>query len=34
MKPFALDGWGRKVTYHERLKQSYYEIQKVWVKNE
>lgn len=25
-----LKGWGRKVTYHERLKKSYYEIQKLW----
>lgn len=30
LEPFSLKGWGRKITYHERLKKSYYEIQKVW----
>lgn len=34
MKPFALEGWGRNVTYHERLKKSYYEVQKVWANKE
>ena len=24
LKPAALEGWGNKVTYHERLKPSYY----------
>ena len=27
---YPLDGWGKKVTYHERLKASYYEIQAYW----
>ncbi|HIW76289.1 MULTISPECIES: hypothetical protein [Gordonibacter] len=25
-----LEGWGRKVTYHERLKESYYLVQQMW----
>lgn len=25
-----LDGWGNKVTYHERLKTSYYMLQQIW----
>ena len=29
MSPFKLKGWD-KVTYHERLKQSYYMIKQVW----
>ena len=28
--PFPLEGWGNKVTYHERLKPSYYILQSVW----
>lgn len=31
--PFSsieLDGWGNKVTYHERLKSSYYMLQQKW----
>ena len=28
----ALEGWGNKVTYHERLKPSYYILQNVWRK--
>ena len=32
MKDFALEGWGNNVTYHERLKKSYYMIQEVWTK--
>lgn len=31
--PFALQGWGNKVTFHERLKSSYYLLQSVWTKN-
>ena len=27
---FPLKGWGNKVTYHERLKSSYYILQKLW----
>lgn len=30
MKPFALEGWGKRVTYHERLKQSYYLLKDYW----
>jgi len=30
LKPFKLKGWGNKVTYHERLKSSYYIMQKLW----
>lgn len=28
--PVALKGWGNRVTYHERLKSSYYILQKLW----
>jgi hypothetical protein len=28
--PVAMEGWGNKVTYHERLKPSYYILQSVW----
>lgn len=28
--PVELEGWGNKVTYHERLKPSYYMLQNVW----
>lgn len=28
--PVELEGWGNKVTYHERLKPSYYILQSVW----
>ena len=28
--PVLLEGWGNKVTYHERLKPSYYILQSVW----
>ncbi|WMI82630.1 hypothetical protein [Anaerotignum sp. MB30-C6] len=31
MKSLPLEGWGRKVTYHERLKESYYILQKAWL---
>ncbi len=27
---FALEGWGKQVTYHERLKESYYILQDYW----
>ena len=30
MAAFPLEGWGRKVTYHERLKESYYILQDYW----
>lgn len=30
LAPAALEGWGNKVTYHERLKPSYYILQSVW----
>lgn len=30
MESFALEGWGTSVTYHERLKESYYIMKKYW----
>lgn len=30
MEPIKLTGWGRKPTYHERLKQGYYDLQELW----
>lgn len=30
LKPIKLNGWGNKVTYHERLKSSYYIMQDLW----
>lgn len=30
MEPFALEGWGKTVTYHERLKESYYILKDYW----
>ena len=30
MAPFPLEGWGRDITWHERLKESYYILQKHW----
>ena len=30
MAAFALEGWGKAVTYHERLKESYYILQEYW----
>lgn len=30
LSPFKLKGWGNKVTYHERLKRSYYVLQSIW----
>lgn len=32
LSPFELKGWGNKVTYHERLKSSYYALQSYWNK--
>lgn len=33
MEEFPLEGWGKKVTYHERLKESYYILKDYWSKN-
>ena len=30
MESFALEGWGKTVTYHERLKESYYILKDYW----
>lgn len=30
LAPYELKGWGNEVTYHERLKQSYYLMQQYW----
>ncbi len=30
LESFALEGWGKDVTYHERLKESYYILQEYW----
>ena len=30
MEPLKLEGWGEKVTFHERLKKSYYVMQELW----
>lgn len=30
LSPFALKGWDKKVTYHERLKPAYYALQALW----
>ncbi len=30
MSPLSLKGWGRKVSYHERLKESYYMLKDYW----
>ena len=30
LKKMKLKGWGNKVTYHERLKESYYIMQGLW----
>lgn len=30
LEPFKLEGWGNTVTYHERLKSSYYVMQSIW----
>lgn len=31
---FYLKGWGQKVSYHERLKPAYYELQQIWTQEE
>lgn len=33
MVAYEMKGWGRKVTYHERLKKGYYDLQKLWKGN-
>ena len=30
MGEFELEGWGKTVTYHERLKESYYVLKDYW----
>lgn len=30
LSPMKLEGWGKKVTYHERLKESYYILKDYW----
>ena len=30
MESFALEGWGKTVTYHERLKESYAMLKQYW----
>ena len=30
MEDFQLSGWGKQVTFHERLKKSYYVMQELW----
>lgn len=32
MESFSLQGWGKKVSYHERLKKSYYMLKNYWEK--
>lgn len=34
LAPFALKGWRNRVTYHERLKSSYYALQRLWREGE
>ena len=34
MESFSLQGWGKTVTYHERLKESYYMLKDYWSKAE
>lgn len=34
LAPMELKGWGKKVTYHERLKESYYILKDYWKKEE
>lgn len=34
MDSFALKGWGNRVTYHERLKSSYYAVQEMWTEDQ
>lgn len=30
MNPLKLKGWGKRVTYHERLKDSYFDVKEMW----
>ena len=34
LHPFPLKRWKNQVTYHERLKASYYKMQAIWTKGE
>ena len=34
LNEYMLEGWGNKVTYHERLKSSYYAMQNIWKEGE
>lgn len=34
LTPLEMKGWKNKVTYHERLKSSYYTMQRLWTQNE
>ena len=34
MEALALEGWGKEVTFHERLKKSYYALQELWTNSE
>ncbi|MCD7722326.1 MAG: hypothetical protein LUH82_00025 [Clostridiales bacterium] len=34
LEPFQLEGWGKNVTYHERLKESYYILQEYWAQTD
>lgn len=34
LAPFELEGWGKTVTAHERLKESYYILQEYWAKQD
>ena len=34
MNSFELEGWGKTVTYHERLKESYYILKDYWTSSE
>ena len=33
MEALPLEGWGTNVTYHERLKQSYYMMKEHWAES-
>lgn len=33
MEPFELEGWEKNVTFHERLKKSYYALQELWTQD-
>lgn len=34
MNAFSLEGWGKTVTSHERLKESYYILQEYWARRD